>query len=181
MVTDLTDSAQPLIGALTVPGSDRDVLIPEVTVRRLLCDADITRVVTTTSPDPHPAAATVTVKMHSRRPWSTPSAPRPGRSSTSDALRTVTARLRRALEVRDGHCAFPGCHAHVRRCHAHHVQPWEDGGATDLPNLALMCVAHHHAVHEGGWTMRLRDGLTGHEQGIWEFEPPPLRRRRLRP
>jgi len=97
------------------------------------------------------------------------------------AQRTVTARLRRALEVRDGHCAFPGCHAHVRRCHAHHVQPWEEGGPTDLPNLALMCVAHHHAVHEGGWTMRLRDGLTGHEQGIWEFEPPPLRRRRLRP
>jgi hypothetical protein len=46
---------------------------------------------------------------------------------------------------------------------------------------ALMCVAHHHAVHEGGWTMRLRDGATGHELACWEFEPPPLGRRRLRP
>jgi hypothetical protein len=96
------------------------------------------------------------------------------------AERTVTARLRRALEVRDRRCAFPGCHAHVGRCEAHHVLPWEDRGPTDLPNMAILCVAHHHAVHEGGWTMRLRDGCTGHEQGCWAFEPPLLGRRRPR-
>jgi hypothetical protein len=94
--------------------------------------------------------------------------------------RTVSYRLRKALEARDHHCVFPGCRAHARRVHAHHVLPWERGGPTDLPNLALLCVGHHHAVHEGGWTMALRAGMTGHESGCWEFTPPPLRRRRLR-
>jgi len=97
--------------------------------------------------------------------------------------RLVSPRQRRALEVRDGHCVFPGCRARSARCHAHHVLPWQHGGDTDLPNMALVCVAHHHAVHEGGWTMRLRDGFTGHERGCWEFEPPSAarRRRRVRP
>ena len=182
VVTDLTDSTSPLIGALTVPGSDHDALIPEVTVRRLLCDSDVTRVVTTTltrpattcaaddGPDAFTSALVDAVRVEGREVL-----------YVGRAERTVTARLRRALEVRDGHCAFPGCHAHVRRCDAHHVLPWEDGGATDLPNMALMCVAHHHAVHEGGWTMRLRAGATGHEQNFWEFDPPPSRRRRLQP
>ena len=50
--------------------------------------------------------------------------------------RTVSARLRAALVARDGHCVFPGCRARPARCHAHHVTPWEHGGATDLDNLA---------------------------------------------
>ena len=179
VVTDLTDSTKPMFGQLTVPGSDHDAVIAEASVRRLLCDADITRVVTTlTRPAPtcatedeaFTAALVDAVRAEAR------SILYVGR-----AERTVSARLRRALEVRDRHCAFPGCHAHVRRCHAHHVLPWEDGGATDLPNMALMCVAHHHAVHEGGWTLRPRAGATGHEQNSWEFEPPPLHRRRLQP
>jgi len=90
-------------------------------------------------------------------------------------------RLRRALEVRDGHCMFPDCRARVPRCHAHHVTPWEHGGPTTIDNTALLCDAHHHAVHEGGWTIASKPGCTGHEQGCWDFEPPPLRRRRLRP
>jgi hypothetical protein len=48
VITDLTDSTAPLIGELALPGTDHDTLIPEATLRRLLCDADITRVVTTT-------------------------------------------------------------------------------------------------------------------------------------
>jgi len=181
VITDLTDSTQPITGQLSVPGTDHDVLIPEVTVRRLLCDADITRVVTTltrpattcTGTDGEDAFTTALVDAVRTQARSV--------LYVGRAERTVTSRLRRALEVRDGHCAFPGCHAHVRRCHAHHVQPWEDGGPTDLPNLALMCVAHHHAVHEGGWTMALKASASGHEQGCWQFVPPPLRRRRLRP
>ena len=180
VITDLTDSTAPMIGELTLPGTDHDVLIPEATVRRLLCDADITRVVTTSlthrapscgaREDAFSAALVDAVRTEAR------SVLYVGR-----AERTVSARMRRAFEVRDRHFAFPGCHAHVRRCEAHHVLPWEDGGPTDLPNMAILCVAHHHAVHEGGWTMRLRDGFTGHEQGCWAFEPPPLRHRRLRP
>lgn len=67
--------------------------------------------------------------------------------------RAVPTRLRRALEQRDNHsCQFPGCDA-TRRLHAHHIVWWRDGGQTKLDNLVLLCNFHHHAVHEGGWTI----------------------------
>ncbi len=51
--------------------------------------------------------------------------------------RTISPALRRALASRDQHCRFPGCEA--RRCDAHHVEHWADGGATKLDNLVLLC------------------------------------------
>ncbi len=51
--------------------------------------------------------------------------------------RTISPALRRALASRDRHCRFPGCEA--RRCDAHHVRHWADGGATKLENLVLLC------------------------------------------
>ena len=30
---------------------------------------------------------------------------------------------------------------------------WLEGGPTNLANLALLCRAHHRAVHEGGWQL----------------------------
>jgi hypothetical protein len=33
------------------------------------------------------------------------------------------------------------------------VWHWLDGGPTDLDNLALVCRAHHRAVHEDGWRL----------------------------
>jgi len=47
----------------------------------------------------------------------------------------VTAAIRRALELRDGGCAFPGCDRPPPWCAAHHIQHWADGGMTALPNL----------------------------------------------
>ena len=67
--------------------------------------------------------------------------------------RTIPPALRRALQTRDRQCRFPGCHA--RRCDAHHVQHWADGGATRLDNLVLLCRRHHRSVHEEGFTVRL--------------------------
>ena len=67
--------------------------------------------------------------------------------------RTIPPALRRALQTRDRQCRFPGCHA--RRCDAHHVRHWADGGATRLDNLVLLCRRHHRAVHEEGFTVRL--------------------------
>jgi hypothetical protein len=62
--------------------------------------------------------------------------------------RTVNRRLRRALEFRHPACAVPGCGA-TRGLHAHHIQHWEDGGATDLDNLVLLCPYHHRLHHRG--------------------------------
>ena len=73
--------------------------------------------------------------------------------------RTVPPSIRRALQARDRSCRFPGCTA--RRCDAHHVEHWIDGGATSLDNLVLLCRRHHRAVHEGGFSLiRGGDGTT---------------------
>lgn len=68
------------------------------------------------------------------------------------STRTISRRLRRALEHRDRCCAVPGCGA-TRALHAHHITHWEDGGPTDLPNLILLCPYHHRAHHRGTITI----------------------------
>jgi len=40
------------------------------------------------------------------------------------------------------------------------VQWWEHLGPTDLANLIPLCEAHHHLVHEGGWTLSLKPDRT---------------------
>jgi len=62
--------------------------------------------------------------------------------------RTISRRLRRALEHRNPTCAVPGCGA-TRGLHAHHLRHWEDGGETELNNLVLLC-PHHHRLHHRG-------------------------------
>ncbi|GAA1670587.1 hypothetical protein MMUR_47040 [Mycolicibacterium murale] len=67
--------------------------------------------------------------------------------------RTINRRLRRALEHRDhGTCVVPGCGA-TRGLHAHHLIHWEDGGATELDNLVLVCPYHHRLHHTRGITL----------------------------
>jgi hypothetical protein len=63
--------------------------------------------------------------------------------------RTIPPAIRRALEVRDGGCRWPGCN--LRFTAAHHVEHWAQGGETRLGNLLLLCAFHHRKVHEGGW------------------------------
>jgi hypothetical protein len=68
------------------------------------------------------------------------------------STRTISRRLRRALEHRHRSCAVPGCSA-TRGLHAHHIQHWEDGGDTELPNLVLLCPYHHRLHHRGTITI----------------------------
>src|ERR1700712_692751 len=68
------------------------------------------------------------------------------------STRQISRRLRRALEHRHPTCAVPGCGA-TRGLHAHHLVHWEDGGATELDNLVLLCPYHHRLHHRGGITI----------------------------
>lgn len=65
--------------------------------------------------------------------------------------RSIPPALRRALEVRDQGCRFPGCG--LRFTDAHHLKHWANGGETSLENTLLLCSYHHRLVHEGGWTV----------------------------
>lgn len=63
-------------------------------------------------------------------------------------VREWSTAQRRAITVRDGgHCRFPGCRR--RLTDIHHIQPWEEGGVTDVSNGALLCGRHHTLVHQG--------------------------------
>ncbi|HYW27870.1 MAG TPA: DUF222 domain-containing protein [Terriglobales bacterium] len=61
--------------------------------------------------------------------------------------RTVSPRMRKALNLRDRHCQAPGCDVEPERCVPHHVRHWVDGGPTTLPNLTLRCDVHHFRTH----------------------------------
>ena len=74
--------------------------------------------------------------------------------------RTPSRAIRRALDLRDGGCAFPGCDTHPRLCDAHHIVHWADDGTTEIENLVLLCWFHHHLVHEGQWTVTISDATS---------------------
>jgi hypothetical protein len=91
------------------------------TVRRLACDATLSRIVV--QEDGMPVG-------------------------TSWARRIIPPAVRRALDLRDGHCTHPGCQVPARWCDAHHILHWADGGRTELSNLRLLCRTHHGQQHQ---------------------------------
>ena len=113
-------------GGQTVLDEAGGIHVSAETARRLACDA-----------------ATVTMQH----------GPRGEILDVGRRKRTVSPALRRALAARDRQCRFPGCQN--RRCDAHHLQHWADGGATALDNLVLLCRRHHRAVHEEGFRITL--------------------------
>ena len=118
---------------------DSGALSDPATVRRWACDADIVPLVLGSKSEPLDI----------------------GRRS-----RLIPDAMRRALNFRDGGCAFPGCTRRPRRCHAHHIEFWADGGPTSLDNLTLLCRHHHQVIHHRHWRIDMIDGLP------W-FTPPP--------
>ena len=90
--------------------------------------------------------------------------------------RTIPPAIRRALQLRDQGCRFPGCG--VRFGQGHHIQHWAHGGPTTLSNLTMLCRRHHRAVHEEGYQVtRLPDGelefKSPHGWVIPEVPPSP--------
>ncbi|MFC7545951.1 DUF222 domain-containing protein [Plantactinospora sp. GCM10030261] len=81
--------------------------------------------------------------------------------------RLFTGPVRRALMLRDGGCAFPGCDRRPRWCTAHHITHWADGGDTSVANGVLLCGHHHRMIHHDGWQVRATPA------GRPTFIPPP--------
>jgi len=108
--------------------------VPAATVRRLACDAAITRI-------------TGRGELE---------------AEITRASRNIPTPTRRALDDRDQRCRAQTCDRPADWCDAHHLQHWIDGGPTTLPNLTLLCRPHHTMVHEQGWQLRrLGDGRWG--------------------
>ncbi len=82
--------------------------------------------------------------------------------------RLANAALRAAVITRDGGCIFPGCQRPPSWCECHHRQHWVNGGETSLENLDLVCLRHHHLMHEGGWRLTVDNDL---HRTAW-FHPP---------
>jgi hypothetical protein len=91
--------------------------------------------------------------------------------------RVVPPHLRRAVELRDGHCVFAGCHAPAYWCDVHHLVHWADGGDTSEDNSGLLCERHHTKVHHGFRIERDPDGRwhTYRPDGTEILIPIPLR------
>jgi hypothetical protein len=193
----LTVHADDLIhgigGTLRLPGVG-EALLPSASVARILCDADLTPVITRTTHGAGGETADISGPGcdcdHDATTADIPTSHPVCRHQLADAIaergrevlhvgrahRTAPPRLRRALEVRDQHCAAPGCRIDPTRCEAHHVREWERDGGTDLDNMVLLCTRHHHAVHEGRMSIRRRPEHPPGHPDHWQLAPPPPRR-----
>jgi hypothetical protein len=126
--------------------------------RRLACDGAVTRVLVSRHPSDHQPGTTDGSLAAQLQVAATRLPPTLGGAPTQPlevgrTSRVVTPAQRNALVVRDRGCVFAGCDRPPGWCEAHHLVHWLDGGPTDLENLALVCRAHHRAVHEGGWRL----------------------------
>ena len=54
----------------------------------------------------------------------------------------------KAMRLRDKQCKAEGCTIPAAWCEAHHVNPWSQGGNTDLKHGVLYCSFHHHRAHD---------------------------------
>jgi hypothetical protein len=57
--------------------------------------------------------------------------------------RFFTGGLRRAIELRDRHCQWPGCNVPASRCQIDHDQPYAAGGLTTQDNGTVRCGPHN--------------------------------------
>jgi hypothetical protein len=103
--------------------------------------------------------------------------------------RTIPPAMRRALNMRDQGCRFPGC-THRYFTDGHHIKHWSKGGDTSLDNLVLLCQHHHRLVHEGGFTCEKSEAsqlvfrnqfgrVIGKSGSVPKIEPNRIAQRRI--
>jgi hypothetical protein len=76
---------------------------------------------------------------------------------------TIPEPIRRAVILRDKHCAWPGgCDRRPAASDVHHTIHQKDGGPTSVKDCSLLCNFHHDVcIHRHGWTFELLpDGST---------------------
>lgn len=71
--------------------------------------------------------------------------------------RAFPSSIRRGVVLRDGGCAYPGCHMPHLYSEVHHIEHWQNGGATSLDNAVMLCRFHHMIIHQTDVLVRLND------------------------
>jgi hypothetical protein len=122
----VTTSLETLLGLPGAPAADMEFSLPisSKTVERLACDCSVTRMLL--------GSDSMVIDV--------------GR-----AKRTISGPARKALNVRDRGCTWPGCERPASWTSGHHLKHWFYGGDNQPPNLTLLCFRHHWMVHEGNW------------------------------
>src|SRR2546425_6084697 len=145
----VTTSLETLLGLTGAPAAEMEFSLPisSKAVERLACDCSVTRILL-------------------------------GSDSTvidvGRARRVISGPQRKALNVRDRGCVWPGCDRPASWTSGHPPGHWIRNGATDLPNLTLLCYPHHWMVHEGDWQIVRTDvGSILTIPPITSFQQPP--------
>lgn len=87
--------------------------------------------------------------------------------------RPFAPKQRIAMAIRDGGCMWHGCDVPASYCEAHHIDPWEHGGRTDIDRGILLCRYHHMNLHANGWKITRDRGTPRHKPGDFMLHPPP--------
>ena len=77
--------------------------------------------------------------------------------ATGTRASALSAKITRAVVLRDGHCRWPGCERR-NGLQVHHLEPRSWGGSDEIANLAAVCTgggSDHHAklVPHGPWKL----------------------------
>jgi hypothetical protein len=122
----VTTSLETLLGRDGAPAAELEFSLPisSKAVERLACDCSVTRILLDSD--------SMVIDV--------------GR-----AKRVISGPARKALNVRDRGCTWPGCDRPVTWSSGHHLLHWIHGGTNEPHNLTLLCYRHHWMVHEGNW------------------------------
>ena len=131
---EVTVSCTPetLLGIASAPAAELEYQEPisGEMLRRLSCDAVFTKILLDDKLIPVSAA-------HSRR--------------------VPTRKERQAMKLQQKGCRGRGCHRPAPHCSPHHVVWYCKSRRTKISEMILLCPHHHWMVHEGGWTVALKD------------------------